>query len=163
MPSTTSSAPKCGKKDFTGIRQFNLMFKTYAGRERKRGERDLPAPRNRAGHLRQLRTTSCAPCARSSRRALRRLANPSATKLPPATSSSASANLSRWSWNSSASPATDLAVVRLLAFVLQATGCFRLGMKEEQPAPARPCSRRSLAFYSKATTDFEYPVPVRLG
>ena len=23
--------PVCGKKDFTGIRQFNLMFKTYAG------------------------------------------------------------------------------------------------------------------------------------
>ena len=23
--------PKCGKKDFTGIRQFNLMFKTHAG------------------------------------------------------------------------------------------------------------------------------------
>ena len=24
--------PVCGKKDFTGIRQFNLMFKTHAGR-----------------------------------------------------------------------------------------------------------------------------------
>ena len=47
--------PVCGKKDFTGIRQFNLMFKTHAGVNEDYGRRDLSAPRDRAGHIRQLR------------------------------------------------------------------------------------------------------------
>ena len=46
--------PVCGKKDFTGIRQFNLMFKTHAGVNEDYRDRDLSAPRNRAGHLREL-------------------------------------------------------------------------------------------------------------
>ena len=129
--------PKCGKKDFTGIRQFNLMFKTHQGVTEDAADRDLPASRNRAGHFRQLRQRHAHHRAKSSRRASHRSANPSATKLPPATSSSVSANLSRWSWNSSASPATDLAVVRLLAFVLQALAAVA-GHQGGQPAPARP-------------------------
>ena len=45
--------PVCGKKDFTGIRQFNLMFKTFQGVTEDTRFRDLPAPGDRAGHLRQ--------------------------------------------------------------------------------------------------------------
>ena len=45
--------PVCGKKDFTGIRQFNLMFKTL-GRQRGLRRGAVPAPRDRPGHLRQL-------------------------------------------------------------------------------------------------------------
>ena len=49
-----SPAPCAAKKDFTGIRQFNLMFKTHPGRRRRIPRcRALPAPGDRAGHLRQ--------------------------------------------------------------------------------------------------------------
>ena len=67
--------PSCGKHNFTDIRQFNLMFKTFQG----------------------VTAASCpSACARS--------ASPSATKSPPATSFSVSGSLNRWSWSSSASP-----------------------------------------------------------
>ena len=46
--------PVCGKKDFTGIRQFNLMFKTFQGVNRGFRGGAVSAPRNRAGHFRQL-------------------------------------------------------------------------------------------------------------
>ena len=47
-PSTTSPAPYCGKKDFTGIRQFNLMFKTFQGvNEDSARTRSTCAPRPR--------------------------------------------------------------------------------------------------------------------
>ena len=154
--------PNCGKKDFTGIRQFNLMFKTHAGRNGGREQRDLSASRDGAGHLRQLperhahhAQASC-PFGVS-----RRSASPSATRSRPATSSSASANLSRWSWNSSASPATDLEW-----FDYWRDYCHEwllaLGIKEEH-LRLRDHEPEELAFYSKATTDFEYLFPFGWG
>ena len=44
-----------------------------------------------------------------------------------------------------------------------ATGCCSLGMKRRKPAPARPRDRKKLAFYSKATTDFEFLFPFGWG
>ncbi len=73
------------------------------GRER-RGPA-LPAPGDRAGHLRQLRQRRDGRRARSRRSASPRSARPSATRSPRATSSSAPASSSRWRWSSSSSPA----------------------------------------------------------
>ena len=36
--------PVCGKKDFTGIRQFNMMFKTFQGVDGGQRVRAVPAP-----------------------------------------------------------------------------------------------------------------------
>ena len=33
---TRFAGPSCGKKDFTDIRQFNLMFKTFQGTRMRR-------------------------------------------------------------------------------------------------------------------------------
>ena len=47
--------PSCGAKaNFTPIRKFNLMFKTFQGVNEDTAIADLPAPRDGAGHLRQL-------------------------------------------------------------------------------------------------------------
>ena len=89
----------------TEPRQFNMMLKTYLGAGRGRGGPGLPAPRDRAGHLRQLRATCRPPRARSRRSASPRSARASATRSRPATSSSAPASSSRWRWSSSSSPA----------------------------------------------------------
>ena len=47
----------CGG-ELTEPRAFNLMFKTFVGPVEDEAGRRLPAPRNRPGHLRQLRATS---------------------------------------------------------------------------------------------------------
>ena len=47
--------PKCGSKhSFTEARQFNLMFKTYAGPVEGHGRRGLPAAGDGPGHVHQL-------------------------------------------------------------------------------------------------------------
>jgi predicted nucleic-acid-binding Zn-ribbon protein len=45
--------PNCGANNFTDIRQFNLMFKTFQALPRI-PRMNLSPPRNRAGHLRKL-------------------------------------------------------------------------------------------------------------
>ena len=87
--------PNCGSTNFTDIRQFNLMFKTFQG---------VTEDATRRASLSTLQTSS-APPERSCRSASARSANPSATRSPPETSPSASASLSKWSWSSSASRA----------------------------------------------------------
>ncbi len=88
------------------------MFK---GRDRGREQRDLPAPGDRAGHLRQLqqRPAHDAPA----EDAVRHLPDRQVfrNEITPAASSSAPASLSRWSWSSSACRRTDLEWFRLLA------------------------------------------------
>ena len=67
----------------------------------------LPAPGDRAGHLRQLPQRRCTAARRSRRSASRRSASRSATRSRRATSSSVPASSSRWRWSSSSSRATD--------------------------------------------------------
>ena len=51
-----TTCPNCGAKDtFTEARQFNLMFKTHAGPVEHEARGGLPAARDGAGHVRQLR------------------------------------------------------------------------------------------------------------
>ena len=74
-------------------------------RHRGRVRAALPAPRDRAGHLPQLRQRRDQLAARSRRSASPRSARASATRSRPATSSSAPASSSRWRWSSSSSRA----------------------------------------------------------
>ena len=106
--------PVCGKKDFTGIRQFNLMFKTFAGVNEDSANEIYLRPETAQGifvnfqnAMRTTRKKLPAGIAQigSCRRASPRSARASGTRLPPVTSSSACANSSRWNWSSSASPA----------------------------------------------------------
>ena len=109
--------PVCGKKDFTGIRQFNLMFKTFSGVNQDSASEIYLRPETAQGIfvnfpsvMRTTRKKLPAGIAqigpgKSSPPVSRRSANPSGMKSPPATSSSGSVNSNRWSWSSSASPA----------------------------------------------------------
>ena len=45
------ACPDCGSHDFTDIRKFNLMFKTFQGVTEDSTSTALPPPRNRAGHF----------------------------------------------------------------------------------------------------------------
>ena len=75
--------PTCGKHNFTDIRQFNLMFKTFQG---------VTEDAKNTVYLKRFPLESA------------RWASLSGTRLRPAISFSVSGNLSRWNWSSSASP-----------------------------------------------------------
>ena len=122
------------------------------GRER-RGHA-LPAPRDRAGHLRELRERADHRRARSRRSASARSARASATRSRPATSSSAPASSSRWRWNSSSSPArtksgtstgSTTAWTGTPASASTRTTCACTSTRQEK-----------LSHYSKRTIDIEY-------
>ena len=154
--------PECGKKRLYRHSQVQPDVQDLPGRRRRTlPARSISVPRPRRAFLSTLRTCS-APPARSCPSASRRSANPSATRSRPATSPSAPASSSRWSWNSSASPAPTWSGIEYWKdychkFLLS------LGMKEEHHAPARACHRRSCRHYSNGTTDYRVPVPLRLG
>ena len=106
-PTTSSPAedgelrcPECGG-ELGEAREFNLMFETFMGPVREDAARDLPAPRDRAGHLRQLQERAPVLAHASRRSGSRRSARRSATRSRPATSSSARASSSRWRSSSS--------------------------------------------------------------
>ena len=155
------ACPQCGKSDFTSIRKFNMMFKTFQGVTEDSQQRNLSASRNRTGHLRQL--PECRPhhAPRACPSASHRSANPSATRSLPATSPSAPASLSRWSWSSSASPAKDLEWFEYWRGYCR-DWLLSLGMTEDH-LRLRDHAKEELAFYSKATTDFEYLFPFGWG
>ena len=75
--------PTCGKHNFTDIRQFNLMFKTFQGVTEDAKNRELP--------VRRFLSVSD------------RLVSLSVMRSHPVTSLSVPESSSRWSWSSSAS------------------------------------------------------------
>ena len=107
------------------------------GRDRGRQERAVTCVRKRRRAFLSTFSMSSVPPAASCPLALLRSANPSATRSRPAISPSAPGNLSRWSWNFSASPApiwNGLLIGRITA----TTGCSSLGIDGGEPSSARP-------------------------
>jgi glycyl-tRNA synthetase len=96
--------PSCGSTNFTDIRKFNLMFKTFQGVTETAQNEIYLRPETAQGIFVNFANEHIAH--HPPQAALWSLSGGqklSATKLPPATLSSAPGNLSRWSWNSSAS------------------------------------------------------------
>ena len=96
--------PSCGKHNWTDIRQFNLMFKTFQGVTEDAKNTVYLRPETAQGIFVNFQNVQ-----RTTRRKLPfACAGGRASKrLPQATSPSAPASSSRWSWNSSASRALN--------------------------------------------------------
>lgn len=95
------ACPECGKADFTGIRQFNLMFKTFQGvTEDSKSELYLRRKQHRV-FLSTLRVCS-EPREKRFRSALRRSVNRSATRSLRVTLRSERVSLNKWNSNFSA-------------------------------------------------------------
>ena len=97
--------PTCGKHNFTDIRQFNLMFKTFQGVTEDAKNTVYLRPETAQGIFVNFCQRPAHHAPKSCPSASARSASPSATRSRRATSSSACASLSRWSWSSSASRA----------------------------------------------------------
>lgn len=94
--------PTCGKHNFTDIRQFNLMFKTFQGVTEDAKNTVYLRPETAQGIFVNFKMYR-EPPARKFRSVLVRSANLSVMRLHRVTSPSVPVNLSRWSWNSSVS------------------------------------------------------------
>ena len=114
----------------------------------------LPAPRDRAGHLRQLRQRAPAPRARSRRSASARSARASATRSRPATSSSAPASSSRWRWSSSSSPAPTRSGTSTGSTPAATGTSTSASTPDNLRLYEHP--KEKLSHYSKRTVDIEY-------
>ena len=154
----SGACPNCGAKDsFTEARQFNLMFKTYVGPVEDDAVGRVPAPRDRAGHLRQLpeRADDDAQEAAVRHRADRQVVPQ--RDHARATSSSARASSSRWRWSTSCRPRTARSW-----YEYWCQERFRwytdLGIPEEQ-LRLRPHDTDELSHYSTGTSDVEFLYP----
>ena len=94
--------PSCGKHDFTDIRQFNLMFKTFQGVTEDAKNTVYLRPETAQGIFVNFKNVQ-----RTSRRSFplvsARSVSPSVTRSLLETSPSVPESLSRWSWNFSVS------------------------------------------------------------
>ena len=95
--------PSCGKHNFTEIREFNLMFKTFQGVTEDAKNVVYLRPETAQGIFRELSRMCSGLPERRSRLVSDRSENPSVTKSHRVTSPSVPESSSRWSWNSSAS------------------------------------------------------------
>ena len=97
--------PSCGKFNWTDIRQFNLMFKTFQGVTEDAKNTVYLRPETAQGIFVNFQNVQSHHPAQA---ALRRVPGGQVlpqTRSPRATSPSAPVSSSRWSWSSSASPA----------------------------------------------------------
>ena len=99
--------PDCGSGDFTPIRKFNLMFKTFIGVTEDTTNTVYLRPETAQGifvNFKNVQRTCRERRAKRSRSGSDRSVSPSATRSRRGTSSSGPASSSRWNLSSSASP-----------------------------------------------------------
>jgi hypothetical protein len=101
------TCPSCGSKNFTDIRKFNLMFKTYQGVTEDSKNEIYLRPETAQGIFVNFRNIQ-----RTSRKkvpfGVGQIGKSFRNEITPATLPSVPGNLSRWSWSFSASPAPIL-------------------------------------------------------
>ena len=153
--------PVCGKKDFTGIRQFNLMFKTHAGRDRGYRERDLSAARNGAGHFRELPANAMRTTRKKLPAGICQIGKSFRNEITPGNFIFRVREFEQMELEFFCKPGEDLEWFEYWRAFCR-DWLLSLGMKKEH-LRLRDHEKDKLAFYSKATTDFEYLFPFGWG
>ena len=153
------ACPNCGNHDFTDIRQFNLMFKTFQGVVEDAKNAIYLRPETAQGMFVNFKNVQ-----RTMRKKLPfgigQIGNLSVMRLHRGILFSVLVNLNRWSLNS-CQPGTDLEwyehyKAKCMKFLTD------LGVKEEN-LRFRDHSAEELAFYSKGTCDIEYNFESQIG
>ena len=148
--------PKCGKKDFTGIRQFNLMFKTHAGVMETPENEIYLRPETAQGIF-----VNFANVMRSMRKKLpagiAQIGKSFRNEITPGNFIFRVREFEQMELEFFCKPGTDLEW-----FAYWKDYCknwlLSLGIKEEN-LRLRDHEPAELAFYSRATTDIEYAFP----
>ena len=152
--------PVCGKKDFTGIRQFNLMFKTHAGVTENATNEIYLRPETAQGIFVNFQNVM-----RATRRKLpagiAQIGKSFRNEITPGNFIFRVREFEQMELEFFCKPGEDLEW-----FSYWRTFCrdwlLSLGLREEN-LRLRDHEPEKLAFYSKATTDFEYLFPFGWG
>lgn len=152
--------PECGKADFTDIRKFNLMFKTYQGVTEDSSSELYLRPETAQGIFVNFQNV-----ARSTRKKLpfgvAQIGKSFRNEITPGNFTFRTREFEQMELEFFCKPGTDL---EWFAFWKEYCRKFllNLGMKEEN-LRLRDHSADELCFYSKATTDFEFLFPFGWG
>jgi len=152
--------PVCGKKDFTGIRQFNLMFKTHLGVNEASASEVLLRPETAQGIFVNFMNTM-----RTTRKKLPagicQIGKSFRNEITPGNFIFRVLEFEQMELEFFCKPGEDLEW-----FNYWRTFCkewlLKLGIQEDK-LRLRDHEPEKLAFYSKATTDFEYLFPFGWG
>ena len=154
------TCPKCGSKNFTGIRQFNLMFKTFQGVTEDTTSTLYLRPETAQGIFVNFNNVQ-----RTTRRKLPfgvcQIGKSFRNEITPGNFTFRTREFEQMELEFFCKPGTDLEW-----FDYWRSHCrdwlYGLGMSEEN-LRLRDHDPAELAFYSKATTDFEYLFPFGWG
>ena len=152
--------PVCGKKDFTGIRQFNLMFKTHAGVTENATNEIYLRPETAQGIFVNFQNVM-----RATRRKLpagiAQIGKSFRNEITPGNFIFRVREFEQMELEFFCKPGTDLEWFRYWR-----TFCHNwllgIGLKDEN-LRLRDHDPEELCFYSKATTDFEFLFPFGWG
>ena len=152
--------PVCGKKDFTGIRQFNLMFKTHLGVNESSAAEVLLRPETAQGIFVNFLNTM-----RTSRKKLPagicQIGKSFRNEITPGNFIFRVLEFEQMELEFFCKPGEDLEWFNYWRSFCK-EWLLSLGLKEEA-LRLRDHEPEKLAFYSKATTDFEYLFPFGWG
>ena len=152
--------PVCGKKDFTGIRQFNLMFKTHAGVTENATNEIYLRPETAQGIFVNFQNVM-----RATRRKLpagiAQIGKSFRNEITPGNFIFRVREFEQMELEFFCKPGEDLEWFNYWRSFCR-DWLLSLGLKEEN-LRLRDHEPEKLAFYSKATTDFEYLFPFGWG
>ena len=152
--------PVCGKKDFTGIRQFNLMFKTHLGVNESSAAEVLLRPETAQGifvnFLNTMRTTR-----KKIPAGICQIGKSFRNEITPGNFIFRVLEFEQMELEFFCKPGEDLEWFNYWRSYCK-NWLLSLGLKEEK-LRLRDHEPEKLAFYSKATTDFEYLFPFGWG
>jgi len=152
--------PSCGKKDFTDIRQFNLMFKTFQGVTEDAKNTVYLRPETAQGIFVNFKNVQ-----RTSRKkvpfGIGQIGKSFRNEITPGNFTFRTREFEQMELEFFCAPGTDL-----VWFAYWKQFCIdwlkSLGIKDEEMR-ARDHSPEELCFYSKATTDLEFLFPFGWG
>ena len=152
--------PECGKSDFTGIRQFNLMFKTFQGVTEDSKSEIYLRPETAQGIFVNFRNVQ-----RTARKkvpfGIAQIGKSFRNEITPGNFTFRTREFEQMELEFFCEPGTDLEWFQYWRGFCR-DWLLSLGMKEEE-LRLRDHDPAELAFYSKATTDFEFLFPFGWG
>lgn len=152
--------PKCGAKDFTDIRKFNLMFKTFMGVTDESAEPVYLRPETAQGIFINFKNV-----ARTSRKkvpfGIGQIGKAFRNEITPGNFIFRTREFEQMELEFFCKPGTDLEWFDYWRTYVN-NFLLNLGLKKEN-LRLRDHAPEELSFYSKATTDFEYRYPFGWG
>ena len=153
--------PSCGKHDFTDIRQFNLMFKTFQGVTEDAKNTVYLRPETAQGIFVNFKNVQ-----RTSRKkipfGIGQIGKSFRNEITPGNFTFRTREFEQMELEFFCEPGTDLEWFAVLEEHSASTGC-RLLASRRMRCVVRDHSPEELCFYSKATTDMEFLFPFGWG